>query len=352
MRPDFRALPKALLHDHLDGGVRVQTIIELADQIGYSALPASDPDRLSAWFHQGEAGGLVDYLSAFDHTLAVLQRPEALERVAYESALDLAADGVVYAEVRFGPSLHLAGGLRREDAIEAVVSGMKRGADESGLEYGIIAAAMRQADDSLMVAKAAARFVGSGVVGFDIAGPESGFPPEGHLAACRFATESGLSLTIHAGEHGGPDSVWQAVGRCGAARVGHGARVIEDCVVSSGEIEKVGRLARRIRDHRVPLEICITSNLHTAIAESAGDHPVGPLVRGGFNVSLNTDNRLMSGTTLSREFALAHGEAGISIETLGQITQATIEAGFGDWEARSRLIREVVGPAYDDAAAT
>ena len=349
-RPDFVSLPKALLHDHLDGGVRVGTVIELAEESGYGDLPSTDPVDLAEWFHQHDAGHLVEYLKAFEHTVGVLQTPDALERVAYECAVDLSADGVVYAEVRFGPSLHLEQGMRREDALEAVVAGMRRGVGETGLEFGIIAAAMRQEDDSLEVAKAAARFVGLGVVGFDIAGPEIGFPADDHIAACRLAREAGLGLTIHAGEHDGPQSVWRASGRCGAQRIGHGARIIEDCRVVDGEIVGLGGLARTVRDHQIPLEICITSNLHTKIAGSAAEHPVGALVRAGFRVTLNTDNRLMSSTRHSRELDLAYSEAGISLDTLGQITETALRVGFGDWDARSRLIHEVVRPAYEAAA--
>jgi adenosine deaminase len=305
---------------------------------------------LAEWFHQHDAGHLVEYLKAFRHTVGVMQSPEALERVAYECAVDLWADGVVYAEVRFGPSLHLEQGMRREDALEAVTAGMRRGAGETGLEFGIIAAAMRQDDDSLEVAKAAARFVGEDVVGFDIAGPEVGFPADDHLPACRLARESGLGLTIHAGEHDGPLSVWRASGRCGAQRIGHGARIIEDCRVVDGEIVELGALARVVRDHQIPLEVCITSNLHTRIADSAAEHPAGALIHAGFRVTLNTDNRLMSSTLHSRELELAHNQPGISLATLGEITETALSAGFGDWGARSRLIREVVRPAYAAAA--
>lgn len=344
--PDFTSLPKALLHDHLDGGARVTTVLELAEAEGYAGLPTTDADDLAEWFHQHEAGHLLHYLEAFEHTVAVMQTPAALERVAYECALDLSADGVVYAEVRFGPSLHLKQGMRREDALEAVIAGLRRGGAETGLEVGVIASAMRQERDSLEVAKAASRFVGAGVVGFDIAGPEAGFSVDEHLAACRQARQSGLGLTIHAGEHDGPESVWRAIGRCGAQRIGHGARIIEDCRIVDGEIVELGGLARTVRDQRIPLEICITSNLDTKLVETAGEHPVGALFRAGFRVTLNTDNRLMSSTTQSREFELAYRHAGMSAESLGLITEATLEAGFGDWEVRSRLIRDIVRPAY------
>jgi adenosine deaminase len=343
---DIRSLPKALLHDHLDGGLRPATILELADDIGYDALPAREPGALARWFHQEDVEDLVEYLSAFEHAVAVLQTPDALERAAFECALDLNADGVVYAEVRFGPSLHMRRTMGREDAIEAVVAGLARGKKEVGLEHGVIVTAMRHQDDSRAVAAAAALFVGEGVVGFDLAGPEAGYPADDHLAAVRLARESGLGLTIHAGEHDGPESIWRALGRCGAGRIGHGARVIEDCVVRGGRIVELGPLARIVRDQRVPLEICITSNVHTGLADGPADHPVGLLADAGFTVTLNTDNRLMSSTDLTREFSLAHRELGMSIESLGELTAAAIGAGFGDWSARRHLIETVVRPAY------
>ena len=342
---DFAALPKAVLHDHLDGGLRTATVLELADDQGYGGLPARDEAALAKWFHQSDAANLVEYLEAFEHTVAVLQTRTALERAAYEAAVDLAADGVVYAEIRFGPSLHLQRGLKREDAIEAVLAGLARGGRETGLVWGLITTAMRQWDTSIEVARAAARFVGEGVVGFDLAGPEQGFPPDDHLPACRLAAESGLGLTIHAGEHAGPESIWRAVGICGAGRVGHGARLIEDCVVDDGEVVELGGLARSLRDLRVPLEISITSNLDTGIAQTVSDHPVGALYRAGLRVTINTDNRLMSATTLSREYELA-SDAGLTTADLGAVTESAIEAGFGGWTDRKRLIEEVVRPAY------
>lgn len=344
--PDFVALPKAVLHDHLDGGLRVETVLELAEETGYDALPADEPDDLRRWFDQSGAGDLVEYLRSFDHTVGVLQTPAALERAAYECAIDLSRDGVVYAEIRFGPGLHLQRGMLREDAIEAVLAGLQRGGAETGLVWGVIATALRQDPDSVEVAKAAARFAGDGVVGFDLAGPEEGFPPDDHLEACRLARESGLGLTIHAGEHAGTESIWRAVARCGAQRIGHGARLIEDCRVDDGEIVELGSFARTVRDQRIPLEISITSNLHTGIATAASGHPVGPLQRAGFRITLNTDNRLMSETLPSRELKLAYEQVGFSVPTLRKITEATLEAGFGDWQERSRLIRERVRPAY------
>jgi adenosine deaminase len=265
MQP-LRTLPKAVLHDHIDGGLRVETVVELAADAGYDGLPTTDPSELAAWFFQGGSGSLEAYLEAFRHTVAVLQTPEGLERATFEAVEDLAADGVVYAELRFGPSLHMQRGMHREDAIAAVLAGVKRGREQTGMSAWVIVTALRQEDDSYEVARAAARFLGEGVVGFDLAGPEAGHPADAHLAACRHARESGLALTVHGGEGDGPESIWRAVTRCGAQRVGHGVRIIEDTVVADGTIVKLGALARSIRDQRIPLEVAVTSNLHTGIA--------------------------------------------------------------------------------------
>lgn len=339
------ALPKALLHDHLDGGLRIGTVLELADAAGHQ-LPADDEEGLAEWFHQGESGSLEQYLGAFAHTVAVMRTPEALDRVAYETVLDYAADGVVYAEVRFAPSLVTTDTMPREAVLEAAIAGLDRGSKETGVVAGVIATAMRQDTDSDEVVRAAERYVGEGLVGFDLAGPEAGYPPDRHLAACRRAREAGIGLTIHAGEGDGVASIWKAVGRCGAQRVGHGARIIEDTRIAGGSIEELGGLARSIRDQRIPLELCITSNLHTGLAPRAEEHPFGLLHEAGFAVTLNTDNRLMSGITLSHEYQVAAETFGLSLADLGEIVVTTLSAGFGDWEARRRLIREVVEPAY------
>lgn len=350
MLPDFVALPKALLHDHLDGGLRVATVLELADVAGYRELPADDADTLEAWFHQGDSGSLERYLEAFDHTVAVMQTPEAVERVAYEAGVDLAADGVVYAEIRFGPCLLTQNGMAYEDSIEAALAGLARAERDTGITAPLIVTAMRQMIDSEKVAQAAVRFVGEGVVGFDLAGPEAGYPADDHLPATRAARHAGLGLSIHAGEGDGPNSIWRALDRCCAQRIGHGVRIIDDTVRVDGEIVSLGLVATQVRDQRIPLEVSISSNLHTGIAETASAHPVGPLYRAGFRITLNTDNRLMSGIALSDEYALAHDVLGFTVAELGLLTEAAIEAGFGDYPARRRLVREVVRPAYAAAA--
>ncbi|MFQ5554086.1 MAG: adenosine deaminase [Acidimicrobiia bacterium] len=339
-------LPKAVLHEHLDGSLRIGTVLELAEEAGYGGLPTSDRSDLAAWFYQGDSGSLENYLEAFDQTIAVLTTRDALARVAEELVEDLAADGAVYAEVRFGPSLHVSPTLEREDAIEAVLDGLARGSAKTGCAAYLIVGALRQYDDSEAVARAASRFVGEGVVGFDLAGPEAGYPCDDHLPAINHAREAGLGITIHAGEGDGPNSIWRALGRCGAARIGHGVRIIEDAVLVDGDIEKLGKLARMVRDHRVPLEMCITSNLHTGVADSAEDHPFGALWRAGFAVTINTDNQLMSQISLGHEYALAAETFGLSIQDVGRIVERTIEAGFGDWSDRKKLLTDVIRPAY------
>jgi len=325
-------------------------VLDLADQFGYRDLPATDAAGLAAWFHQGESGSLERYLEAFAHTVGVLQTPEALERAAYESVVDLAADNTVYAEVRFGPSLHTKHNLGREDVIEATLAGLARGRAETGMSVWLIAAALRHQKDSLEVARAAARFVGEGVVAFDLSGPEAGFPAELHVEACRAAREAGLALTIHAGEGDGLNSIWNALNRCYAQRIGHGVRIVEDTRIEGGAIVETGPIAGQVLDWRISLEVSVTSNVHTGVVASAAEHPVRLLYDAGFRVTLNTDNQLMSDITLGSEYALASEVHGFSLGELGAITTDAIEAGFGDWTERRRLIEEVVTPAYTSAA--
>jgi len=343
---DYVSLPKALLHDHLDGGLRVETVLELADESGYSRLPTTDLAELTEWFHQDDSGTLEDYLLSFEHTFGVMQTQDAIRRVAYEAGVDLAADGVIYAEVRFGPSLHTFGDLKREDAIEAALDGFAAATKETGIVLYGIAAALRQDTDSEEVANAAVLFADQGLVAFDLAGPEAGYPADDHEPACRLATEHGLGLTIHAGEADGPTSMWRALAHCGAQRLGHGTRIADDTTMVDGKITELGALARRVRDHRIPLEVSITSNLHSGTFAPDVEHPFSALYDAGFNVSINTDNRLMSATSPSREHQLATEKFGLTAADLAAITTNAIEAGFGDYPTRRRLIEEVVLPAY------
>ncbi|MDH3605637.1 MAG: adenosine deaminase [Acidimicrobiia bacterium] len=341
MSSRFRNYPKALLHDHLDGGLRVDTILELADAAGYDGLPFSDPTELAAWFHQGESGSLDAYLQAFTHTVAVMQSAAALERVAYESVMDLAADGVRYAELRFAPSLHTAGGLEPTEVVAAVAGGIRSGEKESGCITRIIVTAMRDANDSEDVAKLAIASRDLGVVGFDVAGPEAGFPNANYRSACRQADEANVPITIHAGEGDGVGQISQAIHHCRARRIGHGVRIIEDTTVENGDVTDLGELAGYVRDLHVTLEVSVLSNLHTGIYPDAAAHPVGALHRAGFAVTLNTDNRLMSGTSMSREFALAADHHGFGPEDFHRVTRAALDAGFAEWPVRQLLLADV-----------
>lgn len=343
---DYRALPKALLHEHLDGGLRPQTMLELATEIGYADLPASDPDDLADWFYQGDSASLEDYLETFEHTVALMQTASALERIAFEAVVDLAVDGVVYAEIRHGTALSTAGDLTIDEATEAILTGLARGASETGMVVGFIPVALRHHDDSEAVARSAVSFMGRGVVSFDLAGPETGYPADDHLDACRICHEAGLPLTLHAGEGHGPDSIFRARNICGALRLGHGVRIVEDTKMADGEIVGLGPLARTIRDQRVPLELAISSNVHTGIVSSVEAHPVGALHRAGFAVTLNTDNRLMSRTTLSAEFELAARHHGFGPDDFLAVTEEALRVGFGIWPKRRHLLEDVVRPYY------
>lgn len=335
--------PTAVLHDHLDGGVRVETVIELADAVGHR-LPAASHEEIAAWFYQGSSDSLEAYLDAFTHTIAVMQTAEAIERVAFESVEDHARDGVVYAELRFDPSLCTARGLDRVTVLEAALAGIDRGARHTGLRAHLIVTALRNRPGSDETAAAAVRFAEEGVVGFDLAGPERGYPPDDHLPAIRAAREAGLGITLHAGEGDGPHSMWRAIAICGADRIGHGVRIAEVTDFDGQRIGELDRFAERVRDLRIPLEISVTSNRHTGAYTDA--HPLGALYRAGFNVSINTDNRLMSDVTVSGEYADAAARFGFTDADLGQVTIAAIEAGFGPWPHRKHLIDDVVKPAY------
>jgi adenosine deaminase len=336
----LQSLKKTVLHEHLDGSLRVPTLLELADEYGYSGLPATDVAGLAASLHMGESGSLRKYLEAFEYTIAVMQNEEALSRVAYENLQDLAADGVVYAEIRFGPSLHTAQGLSRDAVMEAVIDGFSRAQRDYGIVWGIIVDALRQDTDSEIVADVAVRYADRGVVAFDLSGPEAGNPVRNYLPALRNAKEQGLGITIHAGEGDGVHSIWQAVALGGAQRIGHGVRIIEDCVVEDGEIIAVGSVARRVRDHRIPLEICPTSNADTAMFATPADHPLGVLQRAGFAVTLNTDNRLMSNITLTDEYELAAREFGFDKAVFDEMNRTALRGAFGEWSARQALIVE------------
>ena len=342
---EIEPLPKAVVHEHLDGGLRVGTILELSDVAGHR-LPANDEASLADWFHQGDAQSLEEYLEAFEHTIAVMQTQEAIARIAAESVHDLAADGVVYAEIRFDPGLCTRNGLTRHDVLEAALDGMNTAAGETGVDAHLIATALRHQDDSELVARAAVDFSDHGVVGFDLAGPEAGNPPDRHMAAIKIARAAGLGLSLHAGEGDGPHSVWRAIVLCGAQRIAHGVRLVDGLAISNGELVTLPPFPRSVRDHRVPLEVAITSNVHTGTYDDVASHPLGAMFRAGFNVSINTDNRLMSGVTLSDEYAVAATFHDLTLADLGTVTINALESGFGPWPRRRRLIEDVVKPAY------
>jgi adenosine deaminase len=297
--------PKALLHDHLDGGLRPATIIDLAREYGYHALPTTDVDDLARWFRRGaDRKSLELYLETFAHTVGVMQERDAIVRVSAECAEDLAADGIVYAEVRMAPELCTERGLTLDEATEAILDGFRLGsasAAESGrpIQMRLLVTAMRQAARSVEVAECAVRWRDAGVVGFDIAGPEEGYRPTRHLDAFDRVRRENFHITIHAGESFGLPSIWEALQFCGAERLGHGVRIVDDIHVRDDGSVELGRLAAFVRDRRVPLEMCPSSNVHTGAAASIADHPFDLLRRLRYRVTVNTDNRLMSGVTLS-----------------------------------------------------
>jgi adenosine deaminase len=339
--------PKALLHDHLDGGLRPATIIELAEPIGHR-LPADEPAGLGQWFASAaDSGSLERYLETFGHTVAVMQTAEALHRVAYECAVDLAADGVVYAEVRFAPEQHLSRGLSLDQVVEAVLAGFEDGVSDAAaagtpIRIGTLLTAMRHAARSMEIAELAVRYRDLGVVGFDIAGAEAGFPPTRHLDAFEYLQRENFHFTIHAGEAFGLRSIWQALQWCGADRLGHGVRIVDDI---SGD-GKLGRLAAYVRDKRIPLELCPSSNVQTGAAASIADHPIGLLRDLRFRVTVNTDNRLMSGTSMARELVLLVDAFGYGWAELQWFTVNAMKSAFIPFDERLVLINEVIKPAY------
>jgi len=336
-------LPKVVLHDHLDGGLRPATMLELADAVGYSGLPASDPEELGAALYQGESRSLVAYLDAFRHTVAVMQTPGALERVAAEAVEDLAADGVVYAELRFAPSLHTERGLHRGEVLESVLRGLRAGTMATGMPAAAIVVAMRQGHDSEDVAGLAVDYRDHGVVGFDLAGPEAGFPASGHARACRIALAGGLGLTIHAGEADGPAGIADALD-CGAQRLGHGVRIVDDLQVDRRIT--FGPVAQRVIDTQTVLEVCPYSNVHTRAAPSLEEHPIGLLHKAGFAVTVNTDNRLMSGTSMTAEMEALVAHHGFTTDDLAAVTLRAAGAAFCD-EATRDAVRAVVRTGFE-----
>ena len=348
----IRRAPKALLHDHLDGGLRPATVIDLAREFGYRGLPTTDVDDLAAWIRRGaDRKSLELYLETFAHTVGVLQDRDAIVRVATECAEDLAADGVSYAEVRYAPELSTEKGLTLDEVVEANLEGFRLGSERAAaaghpIVMKVLVTAMRQAARSVEVAECAIRWRDAGVVGFDIAGPEAGYRPTRHLEAFEVVRHENFHITIHAGEGFGLPSIWEALQFCGAERLGHGVRIVDDITVLDDGSVDLGRLAAFVRDRRVPLEMCPTSNVHSGAATSVAEHPIDLLRRLRFRVTLNTDNRLMSNVSVSSEFKALDEAFGIGLGEMEWLTINALKSAFAPFDERLRIINEVVKPGY------
>lgn len=355
--PNFnvRQLPKISLHDHLDGGLRPQTIIDLAAEIGHQ-LPADNAKDLAKWFFEAaDSGSLERYLETFDHTIAVMQTAEGLKRVAKEFVLDLANDGVIYAEIRWAPEQHLKAGLTLDEVVDAVQDGLEEGVEivekQGGyIRTGQLVTAMRHADRGLEIAELAVRHRLDGVVGFDIAGAEKGFLPSRHKVAFDYLAGELFPITVHAGEADGIDSIKDALVNGRALRLGHGVRIVEDILLSreDGDTDfvQLGPVARWVFDRGIALELCPSSNLQTGAIELLGetmeDHPFDLFYELGFNVTVSTDNRLMSNTTLTRELELLADTFGYGIGDLEQFQINAARAAFQDAEARDELVDMII----------
>lgn len=352
-REQVQAAPKVLLHDHLDGGLRPQTIVELAAEVGHQ-LPADDAESLGRWFAESaDSGSLVRYLETFDHTVAVMQNGPAIARVARECVEDLAADGVVYAEVRYAPEQHVTGGMSLDEVVAAVREGFEAGMVASGGRIVVrqLLTAMRHQARSMEIAELAVKWRDEGVAGFDIAGAEAGFPPTRHLDAFEYLQRENAHFTIHAGEAFGLPSIWQALQWCGADRLGHGVRIIDDITVADDGAVELGRLAAYVRDKRIPLEMCPSSNIQTGAAESFAAHPIGLLTKLRFRVTVNTDNRLMSGTSMTDEMHGLVEAFGYTLEDLRWFTINAMKSAFLPFDERLAIIEKVVKPGYAELIA-
>ncbi len=354
-RPILQRAPKVLLHEHLDGGLRPKTVLELADRAGYTELPESDPVKLADWFAAGAArGSLSLYLEGFRHTIALMQTPEALERVAYEYVEDMQKDNVVYSEVRFAPHFHTQRGLGLDAVMKAVTKGLARGREDFGVEVRTIVCAMRNLSAmlSMQMAELAVAWRTQGCVGFDLAGEEAGHPAKHHIDAFHLVKRMNFAITIHAGESFGPESIWQALQYCGAHRIGHGTRLIEDMVVHDGKVISIGPLAQYVLDHRIPIEVCLSSNVHTGATPSLADHPFPHYLSKGYRVTLNTDNRLMSRTSMTDEYLLAHDQFGLTLDQLEKIAINGMKSAFSHYDERIQVIFERIKPGYADLRAS
>lgn len=353
------SLPKVVLHDHLDGGLRPDTLIELAAEVGHE-LPTTDPQALAEWFVEAaDSGSLPRYLETFDHTVAAMQTVDGLRRVARDAVVDLAADGVVYAEQRYAPEQHQQRGLSLQEVVDAVQAGLDDGVAEAAAQghtitVGTLITAMRHADRGVEIAELAVANRDRGVVGFDIAGAELGFPATNHREAFEILRRELLPVTIHAGEADGAESIWGAL-QMGALRLGHGIRIMDDITIPPHEPvdhAQLGTLAQWVLDRQTPLEVAPSSNVQTGGATSIRTHPITSLRDLGFAVTVNTDNRLMSGTSMSREFALLAAEADWTLDDFENATLTAAWGGFAHREAIDRIIAEQILPGYEAARST
>ena len=334
---EIRTVPKVLLHDHLDGGLRPRTVLELAQETGYHGLPADNEEELTQRLTEGaHRGHLEIYLDAFRHTVGVMQTPEALRRVA---------------EVRFAPELHTERGLSLDEVVQAVLDGFRQGSEGRSITVYALLTAMRTAARSLEIAELAVRYRDQGVVGFDIAGAEAGWPPSRHLDAFQFIKRENFHITIHAGEGFGLPSIWEAVQFCGTERLGHGVRIVDDIQISQEGNVRLGRLSAYIRDRRIPLEMAPTSNVQTGAAPSIALHPIRLLRQLSFRVTVNTDNRLMSQVTLSSEFHRLVAEFGYGWTDIEWLTVNAMKSAFAGFDERLRLINTVIKPGFATARA-
>lgn len=342
-------LPKVALHEHLDGALRPSTVVELAREVGHD-LPTTDPDALGRWFFQAaDSGSLVRYLQTFEHTVACMQSAENLRRVAREFVEDQAADGVVYVEARWAPSQHQREGLTIQQAVEAVRDGLADGMASSAragrhIVGKQIVTSMRHEPPRDDVAQLAIDYADDSVCGFDLAGPEAGFPPSAHASSFALVMDEGVPFTIHAGEAAGIESIRDAVG-CGAWRLGHGVRLIDE-VQRDGDAWRLGETASYVRNKRITLEVCPTSNVQTGVCASIADHPFGVLAKAGFRLSVSCDNRLMSGTTLTDELTKLSHAFGYGLAEVRAFTLNAMRAAFCGIDERQALIDEVIVPGF------
>ncbi|MCC6550091.1 MAG: adenosine deaminase [Ignavibacteriaceae bacterium] len=344
----IREVPKVLLHDHLDGGLRPQTVIDLAGELKYKKLPTSDPAELADWFHRGaNKGNLVEFLQGFEHTCAVMQTKEGLSRVAYEMMEDMYLDNVCYVETRFAPVFHTGKGLHHDAVVKAVLEGLEKGKRDFGVGYGLILCGMRNMKDSLEIAELAVNYRDQGVVGFDLAGEEGGYPPKKHIEAFQFIQRANFNITVHAGEAFGKESIWQAIQWCGAHRIGHGTRLIEDFSFDAeGNVTGMGDLAQYVLDKRIPIEVCLLSNVFTGAVDKIENHPFGVLYKSKFRLTINTDDRLMGNTTMTKEFLIAVETFGINLDDIEKLTINAMKSAFCHHEERLYYIYNIIKPGY------